>query len=172
MASTLRPHRFVPVHYLVSYNGRPFLKLPLACCLGLWSLVSFLLLSSGPVYAEWVALDKKYQSPGLQTVYFDPATIRREGDLVTIWQLTDYKWAQGNVGLGRFLMDPSRFLSTKTHKQFDCAEKQFRLLAYSEFLSHMGTGRRNNGYVDQDNWLPVEPDSINQALWEVVCNKE
>ncbi|MGQ0695303.1 MAG: surface-adhesin E family protein [Nitrospiraceae bacterium] len=172
MAITPRPHRFVPVHYLVPHNARPFLKLPLACCLGFGSLVSLLLLSSGPVYAEWVEIEKRYQSPGLQTVYFDPDTIRREGSLVTLWQLTDYKWAQGNVGLGRFGVDPSRFLSTKTHKQFDCMEKRLRLLAYAEFLRHMGTGRRNNGYVDQDNWLPVEPDSINQALWEVVCNKE
>jgi hypothetical protein len=172
MAILLRPQRRVLVHYLVSYNARPFLKLPLACCLGFGSFVSFLLLSSGFVNAEWVAIEKKYQSPGLQIVYIDPATIRREGDLVTIWQLTDYKWAQGNVGLGRFGMDPSRFLSTKTHKQFDCAEKRLRLLAYSEFLRHMGTGRRNDGYVDQDNWLPVEPGSINQALWEVACKKQ
>ena len=171
MAITLRSYRFVLLHCLASYNARPFLKLPLACCLGFGALISFLLLSSGPLYAEWVAVEKKYQSPGLQTVYFDPAAIRREGDLVTIWQLTDYKWAQGNVGLGRFGLDPSRFLSTKTYKQFDCAEKRLRLLAYSEFLRHMGTGRRNNGYVDQENWLPVEPDSINQALWEVACRK-
>jgi len=105
-------------------------------------------------------------------VYFDPDTIRREGHLVTIWQLTDYKSVQGNVGLGRFGVDPSRFVSTKTHKQFDCVEKRLRLLAYMEFLRHMGTGRRNDGYVDKDNWLPVEPESINQALWEIACGKE
>ncbi len=172
MAITLRPRRFIPVHGLVPYNARLFLKLPLACCLGFWSLISFLQLSSGPVFAEWVAIEKKYQSPGLQTVYFDPDTIRREGNLVTLWQLTDYKSAQGNVGLGRFGLDPSRFLSTKIHKQVDCVEKSLRLLAYMEFLGHMGTGRRNDGYVDEDNWLPVEPESINQALWEVACNKE
>jgi hypothetical protein len=172
MAISLRLQRCVPVQCLVPYDARLFLKLPRACCIGFGLLITLLHLSSGTLYAEWVAIEKKYQSPGLQTVYIDPATIRREGDLVTIWQLTDYKWAQGNVGLGRFGMDPSRFLSTKTHKQFDCAEKRLRLLAYSEFLRHMGTGRRNDGYVDQDNWLPVEPGSINQALWEVACKKQ
>ena len=164
MAITLRSYRFVLLHCLASYNARPFLKLPLACCLGFGALFSFLLLSSGPLYAELVAVEKKYQSPGLQTVYFDPATIRREGDLVTIWQLTDYTWMQG----GR---KSTRFLSTKTHKQFDCVGKRLRLLAYTEFLRHMGTGRRNNGYVDQENWLPVEPESTNQALWELACEK-
>jgi hypothetical protein len=36
----------------------------------------------------------------------------------------------------------------------------------------MGTGIAANGYVDKDNWLPVEPESINQALWEIACGKE
>ena len=128
-------------------------------------LITLLVLSGGPVYAEWVALDEKYQSPGLQTVYVDPTTIRRDGNLVMLWQLTDYTWMQG----GR---TSTRFLSTKTHKQFDCVDKRIRLLAYTEFLRHIGTGRRNNGYVDQDNWLPVEPESTNQALWEITCGKE
>ncbi len=44
-----------------------------------------------------------------------------------------------------------------------------RLLAFTEFSGHMGTGIAANGYVDQDAWLPVEPESINYALWELVC---
>jgi len=146
-------------------------KQPLAYFSGFWSLSTLLFLGTVPAYAEWVALDKDYLSPGLQTVYIDPDSIRREGNMVTMWQLIDFKWMQGNAGLGRLGFGPHRFLSTKTHKQFDCVEKRLRLLAYMEFLRHMGTDRRNNGYVDKDNWLPIEPDSINQALWEVVCGK-
>ena len=135
-------------------------------------LITLLVLSRGPVYAEWVAVEKNYLSPGLQTVYVDPDTIRREGNLVTLWQLNDFKWMQGNAGMGRLGFGPHRFLSTKTHKQFDCAEKRLRLLAFTEFSRRMGTGIRNDGYVDKGNWLPVEPDSINHALWEVACNKQ
>jgi starvation-inducible outer membrane lipoprotein len=140
-----------------------------------WSVVQ----SHGPVYAEWVAVEKNYQ-PGKQTVYVDPDTIRREGNLVTLWQLVDFKWMQGKGAvinpyrfgrLNRFRLVPHGFFSTTTHKQFDCAENRVRLLAFTEFSHHMGTGRRNNGYVDQDNWLPVEPESVNHALWEVACGK-
>ncbi len=172
MANSFRPRRCVSVHCLVLHNARLLIKLPLAHCLGLGLLITLLHLSSGTLYAEWVAIEKKYQSPGLQTVYFDPDTLHRKGNLVTLWQLTDYRWAQGNVGLGRFGLDPSRFLSTQTLKQFDCVEKRLRLLAYMEFLGHKGTGRRNEGYVDKDHWLQVEPESINQALWVVACEKE
>ncbi|TKB64840.1 MAG: hypothetical protein E8D47_12055 [Nitrospira sp.] len=137
-----------------------------ACFSGFWSLAACLLLNSLSASAEWVAVEKDYLSQGLQTVYVDPDSIRREGDLVTMWQLIDFKWMQGNP------RGSTRFLSTMTHKQFDCAEKRVRLLAFTEFSRGMGTGIPADGYVDRGNWMPVEPDSINQALWEVGCGKE
>ena len=79
---------------------------------------------------------------------------------------------QGNAGMGRLGFGPHRFLSTKTRKQFDCAEKRLWLLAFTEFSRHMGTGIPADGYVDKDNWISVEPESMNQALWEVACGKE
>jgi hypothetical protein len=141
-------------------------KQSLAYCSGFWSLITLLVLSTVPAYAEWVAVEKDYLLPGLQTVYVDPDSIRREGNLVTMWQLIDFKWGQGN-GRGAH-----RFSSTETRKQFDCAGRRLRLLAFTEFSRHMGTGIPADGYVDSGNWLPVEPDSISQALWEVACGQE
>ena len=163
MPLMIHPCRRVPVPCSVTYKTGPFLKLPLAYLSGFWLLITLLVLSSGPVYAEWVAVEKSYYVPGLQTVYIDPNTIRRDGHLVTLWQLTDYKWMQGGP------RSPNRFFSTKTHKQLDCVEKRLRLLAFTEFSRHMGTGIPADGYVDKGNWVPVKPDSMNQALWEVAC---
>ena len=132
---------------------------------GFWSLVMLFVLSSAPTYAEWVAVEKDYLLPGFQTVYIDPDTILREGNLVTVWQLVDFKAMQG----GR---SPTRFYSTKTHKQFDCVGKRFRLLAFTEFTDGMGTGEPTVGYVDKNKWLSVQPESITQALWEVICSKK
>ena len=130
-----------------------------------WPLIALLVLSIPPAYAEWAEVDKDYFSPGPWTIYIDPDSVLREGNLVTVWQLVDFKTMQG----GR---SPTRFLSTKTLKQFDCAQRRLRLLAFTEFSRGMGTGISTGGYVDKDNWLPVEPESINHALWEVVCGKE
>jgi len=123
---------------------------PVAYFSGLCSLIIFLSLSSIPAYAEWVAVEKDYLLPGLQTLYVDPESICREGN------------PRG----------PHRFLSTKTHKQFDCAGKRVRLLAFTEFSRGMGTGMPRDGYVDKDNWLPVEAESMSHALWEAACGKE
>jgi len=141
-------------------------KQRLAYCSGFWSLITLLVLSGVPAYAEWVAVEKDYLLPGLQTVCVDPDTISREGNLVTMWQLIDFKWMQGN-GRG-----PHRFLSTETHKQFDCAEMRLRLLVFTEFSRRMGTGIPADGHVDKGNWLSVEPESINHALWEMAYGQE
>ncbi len=164
MPFTIRPSRRFPVQCAVTYNAGPFLKRPLACLLGFWLLITLLVLSHGPVYAEWVAVEKDYLLPGKQTVYVHPHTMAREGNLVTLWQLTDFVWMQGGPRA------TPRFLSTTTHKQFDCAEKRLRLLSFTEFSHRMGIGIADDGYVDQDTWLLVEPESLNHALWEVACN--
>lgn len=165
MPFVLHPRRAPPCCSVPETAG-PFITLPPAYCVGFWSLITLLFLSVAPAHTEWVAVEKEYLLPGIQTVYVDPASIRKEASLVTMWQLTDYQWMQGNP------RGPTRFLSTKTLKQFDCAHRRLRLLAFTEFSYGMGTGIPTGGYVDKDNWLPVEPESINQALWEVVCGKE
>jgi len=122
---------------------------------GFWLLITLLVLSRGPVHAEWVAVKKHYQVPGRETVYFDPDTIRREEHRVTLWQLTDIKWMEGAL--------TPRLLSIKTHKQFDCMNNRLRVLAVTEFSRQMGTGKQADGYIENGNWLPVEPGSVNQA---------
>ncbi len=67
------------------------------------------------------------------------------------------------------MMSSHRFLSTKTHKEFDCGHSTVRLLAFLEFSQHMGTGTSNAALISQGQGQPVEPGSINQALWHVAC---
>lgn len=148
---------------------KPSLAWAQSCLSNSWLLISLLLISPVPASAEWVAIERDYLSPGRQTVYVDSDTIRREGSLVTVSQLIDFKWMQGNQGLGPLGFGPHRYLSTKTHKQFDCATQRVRLLAFTEFSQPMGAGTPAHGYVDSENWLSIEPKSINQALWEVAC---
>ncbi len=56
-------------------------------------LITLLVLSSGPAYAEWLLVGKGVGSG--MTTYADPDTIRREGNLVTLRQLTDFQWMLG-----------------------------------------------------------------------------
>lgn len=165
MPFALRSFLHIHKQCSVTYYTGPFLKLSLAYVSDFWLLITLLVLSGGPAYAEWIAVEKNNQLAGIMTVYVDPDTIQRKGNLVTMWQLIDFKTMQG----GR---SPSRFSSTKIHKQFDCAEGRLRLLALTDFWGNMGTGESADAYIDGGHWVPVEPDSIDQALLELACNKQ
>ena len=88
MPFTLRHFRRVSVECAVRYHAGPFLTLPLAPFGFRWP-DTLLVLNIGPAYAEWVAIGSS-ESLGGYTVYVDPDTIRRNGDLVKVWALTDY----------------------------------------------------------------------------------
>lgn len=129
-----------------------------------WALFTFLLLGHVQALAEWVALDAHHQSHGLQTVYIDLSTLRRDGQLATMVTLIDWKWMQGN-------RSPMRFYSTTLTKQFDCMGNRMRLLAFTDFYGHMGTGRRVASYESEASWSPIEPESLNHVLWEMACRR-
>lgn len=126
-------------------------------------LLIALLLRPALTFAEWVVVKRDYFSPGLQTVYVDSTSIQRYGSLVTISQLIDYKWMQGNY------VGTPRFLSTTARKQFDCTGRRVRSLSFTEYYGHMATGVATSAYVANDQWQPIESQTLNHALWEIAC---
>jgi hypothetical protein len=162
MPFTLRPVRRFPVQCSVRYHAGPFLTLPLAYFLGFGSLITLLLLSSGPAYAEWVSIGANNQRG--RTVYTDPDTIRLKGDVVTMWSLNDYKTIQ--------TMGSTSYLSYKVQTEYDCAEERIRKLASTFFSGNMGSGDVVYSISKEGKWQLVEPGSLGQSEWEVACDKE
>jgi surface-adhesin protein E len=141
---------------------RPYRRVPLASILGFWLLITLLVLSSGHAYAEWVAIGGNDQIG--MTTYVDPTTIRRNSNLVKIWQLNDFKTVQTVEG--------NSFLSTKKQRQFNCAEERTRILAATQFSGNMGNGEVVWVNSNEQKWEPVIPGSIGQTLWEFACGKK
>jgi len=117
--------------------------------------------SSGPAYAEWVLFDENDR--GMST-YVDPDTIRRKGDMVKVWALTDYTIIRTVAG--------QSLLSSKHLNEFDCAGERIRLLAFSNFSDNMGSGKLVFSNSDEQQWEPIEPGSVGQTLWKVACSKK
>ena len=139
-----------------------FLKLSQAYFLGFWLLITLLVLSNGPVYAGWV-LTSGDDEAGL-TVYVDPDSIRRKGNLVKMWQLYDYKTVQTVAG--------DSLLSIKRFNEYDCTEERTRMLAYTWFSGNMGNGNVVYSTTEEQQWEPVVPRTINHTLWKVACSKK
>lgn len=158
MPPTIRTYHRFPMR-----AGALFLKPLVASSSSLLSLITLLLPSVGPVNAEWLSVDSKVEE-GL-TVYVDPDTIRRNEDVVKLWVLTDFKTIQS--------VPSPPYLSAKSQREIDCAAKRIRLLAVTAFPGHMGSGERLYSYSDsKDQGIPIEPGSVAQSLWEVVCGKQ
>ena len=145
------------------FKIRPYrCLLPLVYTSGVCALIILLLVSSGPADAGWVWASAN-DLIGL-TIYIDPDTIRRNGDLVTLWQLYDYKALQTVAG--------NSFLSSKAQRQFDCGKQRTKLLAFTHFTGNMGSGNRVVIDSDEDEWKSVAPGSVGQVLWRLACSKK
>jgi hypothetical protein len=101
------------------------------------------------------------ESLGGYTVYVDPDTIRRKGDLVKVWALTDYTTIQ--------TVADTSFLSSKAQNEFDCAEERQRELAVTWFSGNMGNGNGVWTNSDETTWRPVAPGSVGQGVWKFAC---
>ena len=108
MSFTMCPVRRVQVQNSVAYSAGRVLTRPPRQCWGFWLVLPLLVLSSGPAYAAWVFVSGDDEAE--MTVYVDPDTIRRHGDLVKRWHLNDRKAVEG-------------YGSIKSQREYDCAHQ-------------------------------------------------
>ena len=87
-------------------------------------LIFILVIVSNSAMAEWVELGTSQDETG--TIYANPATIRKSGNKVKMWDLTDYKTAQEVTG--------KQYMSSKSQIEYDCKEEQTRLLFANTYI--------------------------------------
>ena len=125
-------------------------------------LMMLLAVVSSSAAAEWVSLGTTDNGT---TVYVDPATIRRSGDMVKILSLTDLKTAEATPR-------GWRYTSQKSQEEYDCKEKRWRILSFSQHSGNMGGGISVYVGSNPGNWLPVAPGGKDRLLWERACGKQ
>ena len=126
------------------------------------AMALLLLVMSAGASAEWVKVASS--DDGNITYYADPATIRKVGDKVRVWTLTDYKTS--NVAGG-----DQQYLSTKVQEEFDCAKETARHLNLSAFSGNMGAGKEVGREKNPAKWHPVVHESIGEDVWKFACGK-
>lgn len=107
--------------------------------------------------AGWVQIDDNSQF----TTYADPSTLRKNGNTVKIWSLTDAKTV--------FIANGVPYKSTTQYTEYDCNEAQSRDLALNAYADPMARGEVI--YTDSKigNWKPIGPGTIAKFTWELVC---
>lgn len=125
-------------------------------------LIVLLLLAmlSGGAAADWVVVNL---SDDGMVAYADPATIRKSGNMVRMWNLMDFKTAE--------LMGDRGFLSQKSQQEYDCKNERIRLIYFTWHSGNMGKGNVVHTVNRTTDWHPVSPGSINEDLWRLACGK-
>ena len=117
-------------------------------------LPTLLLLITTTTWADWAHIGKT----DLADLYIEPASIRKDGNLVTATQLTDYKQQQDNGGL-----------SLLTTVEYNCPQAQYRLVSVRRLAEPMGVGAT---LLETDNgpWYTITPDTASETLFLILCN--
>lgn len=106
---------------------------------------------------EWLKVSDS--SEGGYTTYFDPATIRKNGNNIKMWHLHDFRAPQVTDGI--------TYVSSKNWVEYDVQTGQRRTLYFSWNSAPMGAGEVVYRLDQPSDWKPVVPGSIAQRLLNV-----
>ena len=121
-------------------------------------LLLLLLVSTG-ASAQWQSLGGNE----VETAYVDSDNIQR-GEHVRMWGLFDLK-SPRNIG------DMS-YLSLKIQREYACSPKdrRTRIIKRTAHADHMGTGNLIYSSNTKEKWTTIQPDSVEEALWNIACD--
>lgn len=123
-------------------------------------LMMLLAVVSSSAMAEWV----NYGNNEVMTGYADPSTIRKSGNRVKMWTLSDLHNPKELAGV--------QFLSMKGQYEYDCKKEQLRPLHLTFHTESMGRGEVISKVDSNTKWEPVPPKSIAEDFLKVACLKK
>lgn len=109
--------------------------------------------------AAWIEVNRDETT----TDYLDPTTIRKAGNMVKMWSLTDYKTAQ--------VADGKPYISSRQQNEYDCKGERVRILSLSAHSGNMAGGETVFVGTDPSKWVPIAPGAIMETLWKIACGK-
>lgn len=95
---------------------------------------------------------------------YDSSSLRREGDIVTYWELVDYK----NPLKSKDLV----VTSSKSKIIQDCKNNRFKVSDLIDYDGRNGTGNIVNiELIRMTDWYQGVSDSVNDVFMKLVCKK-
>ena len=124
----------------------------------LW--VVLLVMVSNAASANWV----KIASNDVATVYANPASIRKVGNVVKMWVLYDLLKPDSRHG--------QNYGSMRSNDSYDCVADKTQQLHTLFYAGNMGGGNvipaKHTGNYP---WKPVVQDTLAEAVWKFACKK-
>ena len=113
------------------------------------------LLTAHVAAQKWV----KYTDDLVWSIYLDPGSLRKEGEIRRFWMLTDLK-----------KRDEDGVLSRQVQFEHDCKKSRTRILAMKEFSGAMGGGKLlSSELIDKHEDGNVPQGFLDARLVDSVC---
>jgi hypothetical protein len=125
-------------------------------------VIFFLLLCvSFSAQADWTRIDANDEF----TSFANYDSIKRQGDLVKMWTMRDYKQIKKSTS-------GELYQSEQAQIEADCREEKFRLLSLTLYSAARGGGRM----VQHDEkmmhvWAAPAPGTVGEKIWKIACRK-
>jgi hypothetical protein len=109
---------------------------------------------------------RKVMEDDARAVYASPAPLEKKGDRATIVSLVDLRKAT-TLGTGK------EFLSWETQYEFDCRQRQSRIVAASMYAANMGEGEVTDSVIyEAPEWEAIPKGSNGETLWKLACGNK
>lgn len=109
--------------------------------------------------ADWQKLGEN----STETAYV--ANIEHHGPhIVQMWGLFDLKTPA--------IFGDLSYSSMKVQREYHCTNKTSNVIFMEAYAGQMGSGDRIYSTNTHDKPTPVQPDSAEEALWDVACKKD
>ena len=119
-------------------------------------------LSCTSAMAQWTGIGDGRDFP--VTYYLDFKTIQKQGQYVNVMELMDFDTPQ------KFKGAAWEYLSSVLRIEFDCNERQSRILSFHMYTGKMGTKDMvYSASFPAASWEPVPPGSVTKELWNSAC---
>ena len=92
--------------------------------------------------------------------YFDPDTIRKDGNMRQVWEITDLN-----------TRDKDGEMSVQMRVEYDCKQERFRFIAFSKHSENMAAGKTLKSITKEGPWGAIPPNSASQLMLIHVCSK-
>ena len=125
-------------------------------------LTMLLAVVSGGAMAEWT----KIVNLSAGSLYADDATIRQDGNMVSMVTLYDLKRPVISETNGK------PYVSQKVRNEFDCKQELWRMLEYSWYTGKMGEGQMIESFSESYKFRPIPSGGAVEMLWKHACGRK
>lgn len=115
-----------------------------------------LMMLAGSAWAEWVY----FSETDTNLFYYDPATIRKDGHIRRVWELTDLRKRHKDGEMSR-----------RYRIEYDCKQERMKFLGLTEHSEPMAGGEVLKTLGEDKVWRDVPPGTPMESMFKIVCVK-